>query len=177
MAKKIEKEPTAAKKAPDVSAEPQLSRIEALRREVDRLFDMVHPADWRLPLIGSSGFEVRLPRWTDWQIAPAINMIETEEAFTITAELPGMVESDVEVKATSEMLTIRGEKSKKREVDEGDYHLSERRFGKFQRSFRLPEGVSIDKIDANMTNGILTVTLPKTPEAKKAERTIQVRKD
>lgn len=176
MAKKHEKKSDEPGGAAEAVAAPSETRIDALRREVDRLFDMFHPSDWRLPLIGSTGFEVRPPRWAEWQIAPAINMVETPEGFAITAELPGMAESDVEIKASNGNLTIRGEKSEETEEKEADYHLSERRFGRFQRTFRLPDGVDAAKIDAKMVNGVLTVTLPKTAEAKKAERKIAVKK-
>lgn len=176
MAKKNAKQPpeTADERHPPF--ESGSSRIEVLRREVDRLFDMIHPSDWRLPLVGSSGFELRAPRSAQWQIAPAMNMSESSDAYTITAELPGMSEADVEVKSSQDTLTIKGEKSEEREEQEEDYHISERRFGRFHRSFRFPEGVDASRIDAKMANGVLTITLPKTPDARKAERKIDVKK-
>lgn len=74
------------------------------------------------------------------------------------------------------MLTIKGEKKEEKEKEkEKDYCLSERRYGSFQRSFQLPEGVDADKIDARFTRGVLTVTLPKTTEAQKAEKKITVK--
>lgn len=162
----------------DVEETPpeQRSRVETLRREIDRLFDMIHPSDWRLPVVGSSGLEVRPPRWADWQVAPAINLVEKEDAYQITAELAGMSEDDVDVKVSNGVLTVRGEKSEEKEEEEGDYHISERRFGRFQRSFQVPEGVDTNRIDAQMANGVLTVTLPKTAEAKKSEKKIKVKK-
>ena len=72
-------------------------------------------------------------------------------------------------------LTIKGEKNEVKEDKQKDYYQSERRYGSFQRSFQLPEGVDADKIDANFAKGVLTVKLPKTAEAKKAEKKITVK--
>ncbi|MHC2791871.1 HSP20 family molecular chaperone IbpA [Mesorhizobium jarvisii] len=72
-------------------------------------------------------------------------------------------------------LTIKGEKQEEKEEKDKDYYLSERRYGSFQRSFQLPDGVDADKIDASFTKGVLTVKLPKTAEAQKAEKKITVK--
>jgi HSP20 family protein len=103
-------------------------------------------------------------------------MVENSGSFVISAELPGLTEEDVEVKAASGMITIKGEKSEETVEDDTDHHISERRFGKFQRTFRMPEGVDSSKIDASMSRGVLKVTLPKTKEAMSAERKITVSK-
>jgi len=142
--------------------------FESLRREIDRLFD-----DWRLPS-RVFGFEVPRASRAAWQVAPAVDVIEKEDAYEITAELPGLDEKDVEVKLSNHTLTIKGEKTEARTEKQADYYLSERRFGSFQRSFRVPEGVDTNKIDANFTKGVLTVKLPKTAEAK-AEKKIAVK--
>ncbi|TIX36045.1 MAG: Hsp20 family protein, partial [Mesorhizobium sp.] len=73
------------------------------------------------------------------------------------------------------ILTIKGEKKEEKEEKDNDYYLSERRYGSFQRSFQLPEGVDADKIDATFAKGVLTVKLPKTAEAQKAEKKITVK--
>ena len=72
-------------------------------------------------------------------------------------------------------LTIKGEKKDEREEKQKDYHLSERRYGSFQRSFGVPDGVDADKIEAHFKNGVLTVTLPKRPEAQKSEKKIAIK--
>ncbi|WP_306119106.1 MULTISPECIES: Hsp20/alpha crystallin family protein [unclassified Roseitalea] len=154
----------------------QRSRIEAVRREVDRLFDAINPTDWRLPVIGSGGVEVRQPRRPDWQVAPAVNFKETDTGYVVSAELAGMTEADVEVKIANGVLTMKGEKRDEHEESEPEYHLSERRFGRFQRSFRVPEGVDEDTITAKMSHGMLTITLPKTREAREKEKKIKVAK-
>lgn len=148
--------------------------LDSLRREIDRLFDDFHPFDRGLP---SRIFGFGAPRIADvpWQVAPAMDVVEKDDAYEITAELPGLDEKDVEVKLSNHTLTIRGEKSERKEDRQKDYYLSERRFGSFQRSFRLPEGVDDGRIDASFARGVLTVKLPKTAEAKEAEKTIAVK--
>ena len=74
-------------------------------------------------------------------------------------------------------LTIRGEKREEKEEKDKDkqYYLSERRYGAFQRSFRIPVGVDLDRIEANFAKGVLTVTLPKGEEAQQAEKKIDIK--
>src|SRR5207244_5523136 len=100
-----------------------------------------------------------------WGSTPAITMIEKENAYELTAELPGMDESSVELKVAGGVLTIKGEKKEEKEEKSGDYVLSERRFGSIQRSITLPESVDLDRIEASFKKGVLTVIMPKTPEA------------
>lgn len=148
--------------------------FENLRREIDRLFDDFRPFDWRLPS-RVLGFEVPRISRAEWQVAPAMDLVEKDDAYEITAELPGLDEKNVEIKLSNHTLTIKGEKREEKEDRQKDYYLSERRYGSFQRSFQLPEGVDADKIDANFAKGVLTVKLPKTAEAKKAEKQIAVK--
>src|SRR3546814_10571050 len=79
---------------------------------------------------------------------PAMDVVEKENSFEITAELPGLDEKDVEVKLAGNSLIIKGEKRQDHKEERDGYHLSERSYGSFQRSFALPEGVDRDKIDA-----------------------------
>ncbi len=105
---------------------------------------------------------------------PAVNVEEAADELLLTAELPGMREEDVNVDIENNILTIRGEKREARE--EGDeeqrYHVWERRYGSFQRAFTLPSSVQADAIRAEFDAGILTVRMPKAPEAK--GRTIEI---
>jgi HSP20 family protein len=86
-----------------------------------------------------------------------------------------MDEKNIEVKVADDVLTIKGEKREEKEEKNKDYYLSERSFGSFQRSFQVPNGVDTDKIEASFKNGVLTVTLPKSTEAQKAEKKITVK--
>jgi HSP20 family protein len=110
-----------------------------------------------------------------WAPAPAVDIVEGDKAYEISAELPGMDEKSIEVKLTNEGLTIKGEKHEEKEEKKKDFYLQERRFGSFERSFRLPEGVDTEKVEANFKKGVLTVTLPKTPAAQQAEKKIAVK--
>ncbi len=166
------------KKEAERSAAPGEWRpFESLRREVDRLFDDFQPGSWRLPF-GRTAFDVE-PLWRTelkWGATPAVNIVEHDKQYEITAELPGMDESNIDVRYSDGMITIKGEKTEEKEEKKKDYYLSERRYGSFQRSFRVPDGVDADKIEAILKNGVLTLTLPKSPEAQKKEKKISIRK-
>src|SRR6266705_2949309 len=111
-----------------------------------------------------------------WGSTPAVNMIEKENAYELTGELAGMDESNIELKVVGGVLTVKGEKKDEREEEKsGDYVLSERRFGSIQRSIPLPESVDLDRIEASFKKGVLTVIMPKTPEAQKSERKIAIK--
>lgn len=149
--------------------------FESLRHEIDRLFDDFHPFGWRLPAARSAlALESPSQRAT-WNMMPAFDVVEKDKEYEITAELPGIDEKDVEIKLSNHTLTIKGEKAESKEEKEKDYYLSERRYGSFQRSFQVPEAVDADKIDATFAKGVLTVRLPKTTEAQKAEKKITVK--
>ena len=114
-----------------------------------------------------------------WVLAKSrrVDVVDTEKAYEVTAELPGMDEKNVEVKLANGALTIKGEKKEEKEKEKNkDYHVSERRYGSFQRSFTVPDGVDEDKIEATFKNGVLTVSLPKTAEAQKKEKQIAIKK-
>jgi HSP20 family protein len=148
----------------------------SLRREIDRLFDEFRPFDWRLPSTRSM-FSFDMPKFgaADWTIAPAMDVVETEKEYAISAELPGIDENSVEIKLVNNTLTIRGEKNEEKEDKQKDYYMSERRYGSFQRSFALPDGIDSDKIEATFVKGVLTVKLPKSVAAQQAEKKIAVK--
>ncbi|HHZ10615.1 MAG TPA: Hsp20/alpha crystallin family protein [Rhizobiales bacterium] len=151
------------------------SPFENLRQEIDRLFDDFHPLGWRSPFGRMAGGEVPWPKLGALQIAPAVDLVEKDNEFEITCELPGMDEKDIELKLAGDMLTIKGEKTEQKEEREKDYYLSERRYGSFQRSFQLPDGIDTGKIDASFAKGVLTVKMPKSAEAQKKEKKIEVK--
>ena len=175
MAEAVTKTPEATETKAPARHEEVVSPFDTLRREVDRLFDEFRPAGWRLPFRRPSAFELTWPRMEGWQVAPAMDMVEKGNAFEITAELPGLDEKNVEIKLSNGNLTIKGEKKEEKEEREKEYYLSERRYGSFQRMFRVPEDVDTDKIEASFRNGVLTVTLPKSPAAKQSEKQISVK--
>jgi HSP20 family protein len=167
---------TEEKKAEPTSAVRERRPFEALHREIDRLFDDFGGGFWRSPF-RRSVFDLE-PFWRrepSWETAPAMDIAETEKAYEITAELPGMSESDVQVVASNGGVTIKGEKKEEKEEKKKDYYLSERRYGSFERRMQIPEGVDADKIEASFKNGVLTVTLPKTAQAQKPEKKISIK--
>jgi len=107
---------------------------------------------------------------------PPVEIAESPTEMMLTAELPGMDLDNVHVEVDAGVLTIRGEKQEERK--EGDekqeYHLVERSYGAFNRSFTLPSSVDPEKITAAFEKGVLTVRLPKTPEARSRGREIQI---
>ena len=150
--------------------------FESLRREVDRLFEDFGGSLWRSPF-RSPLFDVAPFRRGGAAFAalPAVDVSETDKAYEITAELPGMDEKNIEVKVANGNLTIKGEKQEEKEEKKKDYYMRERSFGSFERTFAVPDGVDADKIEASFKKGVLSVTLPKSAEAQKAEKKITVK--
>ena len=150
--------------------------LESLRQDIDRLFDDFGIGAWRSPF-RSSFFDMDPFRRAKAAFSgvPAVDVSETEKGYKVVAELPGMDEKNIEVKIANGMLTIKGEKREEKEEEKQDYYVRERSFGLFERTFPVPDGVDLDKVDASFKKGILTVTLPKTAEAQKAEKKITVK--
>lgn len=123
-----------------------LSPIFGLRREIDRLFDDT--------FAGRGGN-------TNW--SPAVDIHETSNELRLDVELPGLQEKDVELEVENGVLSVRGQKSaeRKEEGEEGRYHLVERSYGAFYRSFQLPQGVDEKQIQADFDRGVLHIRIPK----------------
>ena len=175
MAETVTELPVKQEKAEPASTREAWQPFESLRNEVNRLFDDFGLGAWqpfRRPLFQTEPlFRRGLTRAT----MPAVDVIESEKAFEITAELPGMDEKNIEVKVANGSLIIRGEKQEEKEEKKKDYYLHERHFGSFERSFELPDSVDPNKIDATFKKGVLTVTLPKKAEAQKPAKKIEVK--
>jgi HSP20 family protein len=146
-----------------------------LRRDIERAFEDFQRGPWRLPFTRTI-FDVA-PVWPGewmWRAVPAVDIIERNDGYVIRAELPGIDAADIEVSLSDDRLTIAGEKREEKEEHRREMHLSELHYGSFQRTFRVPESVEASKIDASFRNGVLTVTLPKTAEAKSSKSKIEV---
>lgn len=125
-----------------------------LRREMERFFDrFVEP--------GGEPFETMAGDWV-----PKLDVAETKEAMVVKAEMPGVDPKDIEVTFMGDLLTLKGERAKEAEEKEERYHRMERTYGAFLRSVRLPMAVDGSNVTATFKNGVLVVTLPKTPAAK-----------
>lgn len=163
---------TTASGAPSKVAKSIRLPFEDLRREVDHLFDDFGRGGWLAPFRPSSF--APMFRHQVWN-TPAVDIAEKDKAFEITAELPGLDAKNLEVTLRNGNIVLKGEKQEHKEEKSKDYYLQERQYGSFERSFALPEGVDAGKVEATFSNGILTVTLPKTAEAQKPEQKVDVK--
>ena len=146
----------------------------SFRSEMDRLFDR-SGSGFGFPSLRRM-FDIE-PAWrSSFSIStPAIDMSEDEKAYKIAAELPGIDATDIDVSVTGDMLVLKGEKRQEKEEKDKNYHFSERSYGSFQRAFELPESVDRNKVAADFSKGVLTITLPKTAEAQRPAKKIEVK--
>ena len=149
--------------------------FETMRRDIDRLFEDFALNPFRLPL-RRPAFDLE-PFWQpdSWVAQPPMDLVERDNAFELTAEMPGLDEKNIEVNVANGVLTVKGQKEEDKVEKKADFHLRERRFGSFARSVRIPETVDADRIEAAFRNGVLKVTLPKKPEAQKPVKKIEVK--
>ena len=105
---------------------------------------------------------------------PVVDISETPESYVVTAELPGLTKDDVNINYEDGILTIRGEKKQEKEEKRKNYHRVERSFGVFERSFRVPSRVLVDKIEAKFKDGVLNLMLPKAEEVRPKEIPIKI---
>lgn len=126
----------------------------------DQLFNGFIPGVTRQNGVVAKGFQ------------PQVDIQDSENAVTLTAELPGINKDDVKVELENRVLTISGEKARGGEEESAGFYRNERSYGAFKRSFTLPDEVDPEKLEAGFENGVLTLVLAKRPEAK--PRTIEI---
>lgn len=126
------------------------SEIESIRRQFDKMFD---DATGLTPSFNNI-----------WK--PAVELQDNGENLTLKAELPGIEAKDLDISVTRNAVVIRGENRSENQTENKGFFHSEFRYGKFERAIGLPVEVQNDKVEANFTNGVLTLTLPKTETAK-----------
>ena len=127
--------------------------VPGLRREMDRVFERFLEPTWNeLPALGA------------WE--PKVDVTETKEAVVVTAELPGVDQKDIGISLQDGILTVKGEREEEKEEKDKRYHRVERAYGAFARALRLPAAVDAGKVTASFKDGVVTITLPKTLEAK-----------
>ena len=136
---------------PLLSSWPTFGRIANLHDEIDRLFGAPLLDDG----VNTAG---------TW--APAVELFEDKENVVVKAELPGMKKEDISVTLHEGVLSITGERKEEKKAEEHGLYRSERFYGRFQRGITLPTTVAANKVKADYKDGVLTVTLPKTEEAK-----------
>ena len=154
-------------KSPETTPSRPRDVFSAMHDEMDRVFER---------------FEHGWPRWPTLFrregaiTVPELDVRENTNAIVVEAELPGVDEKDVSVTVANGVLTIKGEKKHEKEEKGENYYLTERSFGSFERSIRLPDTVDDAKVEAKFDKGVLKVTAAKKPEAVKAERKIEIKK-
>lgn len=129
--------------------------LESFRNQVSRLFGETYPA-------GRTADEA--PSLAAW--APPVDISETPDLLVFQVELPGFNQDNLKLRAENGVLTLEGERTFEKEHEKKAYHRVERAYGRFVRAFSLPVNVDAEKINATLTDGLLTVELPKREEAK-----------
>ena len=132
----------------------QLNAFNAFNRAVEELF-----GDFARP--GHEGQESAVRPWQ-----PLVDIVETEQAYEVRAELPGVARENVQVAIENNVLTLAGERKFEKDVNKESYHRIERAYGTFSRSFTLPNRVDAERVEAKYENGLLTVAIPKAAEAR-----------
>ena len=138
--------------------------------ELQRQMNQVFESFWGRVDRPLAGFD-----WPFGEGTPRSDVVETEEGVEVTIELPGMEQKDVEVALAGDTLTIKGEKKVERQDEKKGYYVSERSYGSVYRTIPLPPGVDTDKADASFKNGVLTVKIPHSPEARAKVKRIEVK--
>lgn len=138
---------------PELGPWAGFGRLTDLRDEIDRLFEA--------PLAELTQATQWLSGWT-----PALDLHEDKDNVVVRVEVPGMKKEEIEVSVHDGNLTISGERKREEKHAEGEVYRAERFFGRFLRTVELPAAVASDKAKAQYVDGILTITLPKTEEAK-----------
>jgi len=137
--------------------------------EMDRVFDTMFHRGWLRPFRGIwphwGGFDEESLNFN----TPRVDVIDRDEEVLVRAELPGVNKKDLKLDLTGQHLRIQGERRRENKTDEGDFVRSEIARGAFSRTVRLPEGLELDKVKADFTNGILEVHLPKTHKTERRQ--------
>lgn len=155
------------RRTPTYSPFGSLAReVEEFRNRAQKMFDEPFPRWMR------EGMAPGVAQVVDWY--PVAEVAETDKEFAVTMELPGMKAKDVNIEFNDNMLTIRGEKSAEREEKERKFHLWERSYGSFQRSFEFPTSVNPDAINAEFRDGVLHVHVAKRTEAAPSAKKIAI---
>ncbi len=149
----------------DMLKKSNIHPLAGLHRDINRLFEDFFGDE--LPLLHDPGMNKMM-------LSPKFDVTESDKSIEITAELAGVNEKDLDVSVDGNVLTVKGEKKEEVKENKKDYHLSERRYGSFLRSFPLPDGLELDKIEASFKNGVLKVVMPKNAEARSTPKKIRV---
>jgi HSP20 family protein len=142
--------------------------ITSLQRDMNQVFDSF----WHR--FGQGNASVDWP-WAGSDVKS--DVVETDKAVEVSVELPGLEMKDIEVTVSNDLLLVKGEKKIERQEDKKGYYLSERRYGSISRAISLPPGVDGERAEAAFKNGVLTVKLPRAPEAQAKIKRVEVKTD
>lgn len=134
--------------------------FEEMQKVIDRFFE-------EFPRI--------LPTFSTETFVPAVDISETDKSYEFEIELPGMKREDIEIEVSDGILTVKGEKKEEKKEEKKGYKKIERSYGKFERSFTLPQYIDEKNISAKFENGLLNISIPKSPEAKASSRKIEIK--
>ena len=134
-----------------------------LQREINRVFDNLLGEDYAPDLLPGGGF-------------PSLDISEREDAYVVTADLPGVKRDDIDISVADGVVTIKGEKQAEREEKGDTWYFSERQYGSFSRAFRLPADADEAAVEAELKDGVLTVTVPKSEPKAKAANKVAIKK-
>lgn len=141
--------------------EPTFKSLTELKNEMDRIFE--------------SFFGERLPTFKEeFSFSPAIEVSETDNEIIVKAAVPGVDKKDLNISILDNNLIIKGEVKREKEEKKKNYYKQEIAYGSFSRTIPLPAEVKVDEIKANMKNGVVTITIPKSEKAKAKEITVEV---
>ncbi len=167
-----EKQPMPVTKEAGAPAEITRGPFVSLRNEIDRVFDEF--MSWPV-------FRGNLPGWSSTRLGlrrpreAAADVIERDNEYEIDIDVPGVGKDNIEVVLSDGSLVVRCNIAEEAKEEGVGYTRYERRHQAFSRAFDLPSGVDVDKIAADLENGVLSITLPKTPEAQQKQRKIEVK--
>jgi HSP20 family protein len=140
--------------------------LRRMQRDMDRLFGLVNQSSLN---DNNEKKETSLTTSKSSAWNPVCDIKETDKEIILHAELPGVPKENINIEVENGILTISGEKKEEKKEENEKYHRIERSYGKFSRSMKVPEGITIDQIKAKFDNGVLQVTFPKPLEPKKEE--------
>ncbi len=135
--------------------------FEEIQRVIDRFFEEF-PRIWPVAI-------------SNEVFTPAVDISETDKSYEFEIELPGMKRENVQIEVNNGILTVSGEKREEKKEEKKGYKKVERSYGKFERSFSLPPDVDDKNISARFENGLLNISIPKSPEAKQSRRKIEIK--
>src|SRR5689334_16590313 len=148
----------------DLWSNSPFQMMRRMQEEMDRTFGSFFGQPWG----GGGG----TPGITGW--SPSVDVYEDDKEIVVKAEVPGVEPEDLDVTCTEDALVIRGESRREEDREEGGWHRTERRFGRFERQIPLPPGTRPDDAQANFRNGVLELRIPKSEEARQRTRRIPI---